>query len=147
MPRIDAGGLRQYYRLDGANDRPVLIFSHSLGCDHSQWDPQTAALLPHFRILRYDTRGHGASDVPAGDYSIEMLARDALALADSLEIRQFAWCGVSLGGMIGQWLGARAPDRVTALVLANTSSRFPDRSEEHTSELQSHSFISYAVFC
>ena len=126
MPMIDAGGLRQYYRLDGANDRPVLIFSHSLGCDHSQWDPQTAALLPHFRILRYDTRGHGASDVPAGDYSIEMLARDALALADSLEIRQFAWCGVSLGGMIGQWLGARAPDRVTALVLANTSSRFPD---------------------
>jgi 3-oxoadipate enol-lactonase/4-carboxymuconolactone decarboxylase len=128
MPVIQAGGLRQYYRLDGADDRPVLIFSHSLGCDHTQWDAQTAALLPHFRILRYDIRGHGATEVPAGDCSIEMLARDALALADALGIREFAWCGLSLGGMIGQWLGARAADRVTALVLANTSPRFPDPS-------------------
>ena len=79
MLLMDAGGLRQYYRLEGQDDRPVLIFSHSLGCDHTQWDAQTAALLPHFRILRYDIRGHGASAVPEGDYSIEMLARDALA--------------------------------------------------------------------
>jgi 3-oxoadipate enol-lactonase/4-carboxymuconolactone decarboxylase len=128
MPVIQAGGLRQYYRLDGADDRPVLIFSHSLGCDHTQWDAQTAALLPHFRVLRYDIRGHGATEVLPGDYSIETLARDGLALADALGIREFAWCGLSLGGMIGQWLGARAPDRVTALVLANTSPRFPDPS-------------------
>jgi 3-oxoadipate enol-lactonase/4-carboxymuconolactone decarboxylase len=128
MPLIEAGGLRQYYRLDGPNDRPVLIFSHSLGCDHTQWDPQAAAMLSHFRVLRYDIRGHGATGVPAGDYSIEMLARDILALADALGIRQFAWCGLSLGGMIGQWLGAQAAGRVTALVLANTSSRFPDPS-------------------
>jgi 3-oxoadipate enol-lactonase/4-carboxymuconolactone decarboxylase len=104
----------------------VLIFSHSLGCDHTLWDPQAAALLPHFRLLRYDLRGHGATSVPPGDYTIEMLAHDVLALADALGIRQFSWCGLSLGGMIGQWLGAKAPDRVTALVLANTSSRFPD---------------------
>jgi 3-oxoadipate enol-lactonase/4-carboxymuconolactone decarboxylase len=128
MPLIETGGLRQYYRLDGPDDRPVLIFSHSLGCDHAQWDPQAAALLPWFRILRYDLRGHGATSVPSGDYSIEMLARDVLALADALGIRQFAWCGLSLGGMIGQWLAARAPERVKALVLANTSSRFPDPS-------------------
>jgi 3-oxoadipate enol-lactonase/4-carboxymuconolactone decarboxylase len=83
-------------------------------------------MLPHFRVLRYDIRGHGATSVPPGDYSIEMLARDVLALADALGIRQFAWCGLSLGGMIGQWLGANAPTRVTALVLANTSPRFPD---------------------
>jgi 3-oxoadipate enol-lactonase/4-carboxymuconolactone decarboxylase len=126
MPVIQAGGLRQYYRLDGADDRPVLFFSHSLGCDHTQWDPQAAVLLPHFRVLRYDLRGHGATEVPAGDYSIEMLARDALALADALGIREFTWCGLSLGGMIGQWLGARAADRLTALVLANTSPGFPD---------------------
>ena len=126
MPVIDAGGLRQYYRLDGPDDRPVLIFSHSLGCDHTQWDPQAAALAPHFRILRYDIRGHGASGVAPGDYTIEMLAGDVLALADALGIRQFAWCGLSLGGMIGQWLGAMARGRVTALVLANTSARFPD---------------------
>jgi 3-oxoadipate enol-lactonase/4-carboxymuconolactone decarboxylase len=128
MPLMEAGGLRQYFRLDGQNDRPVLIFSHSLGCDHTQWDAQAAAMLPHFRVLRYDIRGHGATSVPPGDYSIEMLAREVLALADALGIRQFAWCGLSLGGMIGQWLGANAPSRVTALILANTSSCFPDPS-------------------
>ena len=128
MPLIQAGGLRQYYRLDGADGRPVLMFCHSLGCDHSQWDLQTAALLPHFRILRYDLRGHGATEATAGDYSMELLARDALALADALDIREFAWCGLSIGGMVGQWLGAYAADRVTALVLANTSARFADSS-------------------
>jgi 3-oxoadipate enol-lactonase/4-carboxymuconolactone decarboxylase len=106
----------------------VLIFAHSLGCDHTQWDVQAAALLPQFRILRYDLRGHGATGVPPGDYSIEMLGRDALALADALGIGEFAWCGLSLGGMIGQWLGAHASNRVTALVLANTSPGFPDPS-------------------
>jgi 3-oxoadipate enol-lactonase/4-carboxymuconolactone decarboxylase len=128
MPLVQAGGLRQYYRLDGRDDRPVLIFSHSLGCDQSQWDPQTAALLPHFRILRYDLRGHGATEATPGDYTIELLARDVLALADALGIRQFAFCGLSIGGMIGQWLGANAGERLTALVLANTSPRFPDPS-------------------
>jgi len=128
MPLIQVGGLRQYYRLDGPDDRPVLIFSHSLGCDHTLWDPQAAALLPHFRVLRYDTRGHGGTEAPSGDYSIELLARDALALADALAIQQFAWCGLSLGGMIGQWLGAHAAHRLTGLVLANTSPRFPDPS-------------------
>jgi 3-oxoadipate enol-lactonase/4-carboxymuconolactone decarboxylase len=128
MPLVHAGGLRQYYRLDGRDDHPVLIFSHSLGCDHTQWDPQAAALLPHFRILRYDMRGHGATEATPGDYSIELLGRDVLALADALGIRQFAFCGLSIGGMIGQWLGAKAGDCLTALVLANTSPRFPDPS-------------------
>ena len=96
MPLIEAGGLRQYYRLDGAEDRPVLVLSHSLGCDHTQWDAQSAALSPHFRILRYDTRGHGATDAPTGNYTIEMLARDALALADARQIEQFAFCGLSI---------------------------------------------------
>jgi len=128
MPMILAGGLRQYYRWEGRDGRPTLVFSHSLGCDHTMWDAQTVALLNHFRILRYDTRGHGATEVTPGDYSIELLARDMLALADTLGIQKFAFCGLSLGGMIGQWLGAKAPDRVTHLVLANTSARFPDPS-------------------
>jgi len=128
MPLITAGGLRHYYRLDGNDARPVLIFSHSLGCDHTQWDPQAAALAPYFRVLRYDTRGHGATDGPPGEYSVELLARDVLAVADALEIRQFAFCGLSLGGMIGQWLAANAADRLTAVVLANTSAKFPDPS-------------------
>jgi 3-oxoadipate enol-lactonase/4-carboxymuconolactone decarboxylase len=126
MPLVNAGGLRHYYRLEGADNLPELMCSHSLGCDHTQWDPQAAALAPHFRVLRYDTRGHGATDVPPGDYSIEILARDALAIADALGIRVFAFCGLSLGGMIAQWLAAHAADRVTAVVLANTSPRMAD---------------------
>ncbi|HTT61018.1 MAG TPA: 3-oxoadipate enol-lactonase [Bryobacteraceae bacterium] len=128
MPLIEAGGIRHYYRIDGREERPVLMFAHSLGCDHSQWDAQAADLQPYFRVLRYDVRGHGATDAPAGDYTIEALARDALAIADELKIGQFAFCGLSLGGMIGQWLAARAPQRITHAVLANTSARFPDRS-------------------
>ncbi len=128
MPLIQANGLRHYYRIDGRDDSPALILAHSLGCDHSQWDVQAAQLQPHFRVIRYDLRGHGASEAPAGDYSIEMLARDALALADALGVAQFAFCGLSLGGMIGQWLAAQVPDRLTHVVLANTSSRFPDPS-------------------
>jgi 3-oxoadipate enol-lactonase / 4-carboxymuconolactone decarboxylase len=126
MPLIYAGGLRQYYRIDGNDDKPVLMFLHSLGCDHTQWDAQAADLEPHFRVLRCDLRGHGASDAPAGDYTIELLARDALALADALGVERFSLCGLSLGGMIAQWIAARAPGRVAHVILANTSSRYPD---------------------
>ena len=116
---------RLYYRLEGLASKPVPILSHSLGADHGMWNPQMPALLEHYRVLRYDTRGHGASDSPAGEYSIELLGRDVLALADSLGIAKFAFCGLSLGGMTGQWIAAHAPDRVTKLVLANTSAKFP----------------------
>jgi 3-oxoadipate enol-lactonase/4-carboxymuconolactone decarboxylase len=88
------------------------------------WDPQMPGLLPHFQVLRYDTRGHGASDAPPGDYSMEQLGSDVLGLADTLGISNFAFCGLSMGGGIGQWLAVHAPERITALVLANTSSRF-----------------------
>ncbi|MFZ0145270.1 MAG: alpha/beta fold hydrolase, partial [Candidatus Sulfotelmatobacter sp.] len=81
---------------------------------------------------RYDTRGHGASEVPAGEYSVEMLGKDILALADKLEISQFAFCGLSLGGAIGQWLAANAPQRISHLVLANTSPQFVPRANWET---------------
>jgi 3-oxoadipate enol-lactonase / 4-carboxymuconolactone decarboxylase len=126
MPNITLGNQSCFFRLDGAPDRPVLVFSHSLGLDHGMWDAQAADVLPYFQVLRYDTRGHGASSVPAGDYSIAALARDVLALTDALGIEQFAFCGLSLGGMIGQWLAAEAPQRLTHLVLANTTSRLTD---------------------
>jgi 3-oxoadipate enol-lactonase/4-carboxymuconolactone decarboxylase len=119
-------GHRCYYRREGSDTRPVLVLSHSLGLDHTMWDPQVPDLLPHVQVVRYDVRGHGASDAPAGDYTIADLARDALALADHLSIERFAFCGVSLGGMIGQWLGRHAPDRLTSLVLANTTARVAD---------------------
>ena len=92
------------------------------------WDLQVESLLPYFQILRYDTRGHGASDATAGEYSIEMLGKDILALADALKISQFAFCGLSLGGAIGQWVAAHAPERVTHLMLANTSPQFVPRT-------------------
>jgi 3-oxoadipate enol-lactonase/4-carboxymuconolactone decarboxylase len=123
MPLLTLDNARCYYRLDGLDDRPVLMLSHSLGQDHTMWDAQAADLIRHFRVLRYDIRGHGASEVTSGDYRIDQLATDALTLADALGIDRFAFCGLSLGGMIGQWLAARAPDRLTAAVLANTSSR------------------------
>jgi 3-oxoadipate enol-lactonase/4-carboxymuconolactone decarboxylase len=119
-------GLRCYYRLEGARDRPVLVLSHSLGLDHSMWDPQVPDLAARFRVLRYDIRGHGATDAPAGDYTIDQLGRDALALFDRLGLDRVAWCGLSLGGMIGQWLAVEAGDRLSHLVLANTSPRIAD---------------------
>jgi 3-oxoadipate enol-lactonase / 4-carboxymuconolactone decarboxylase len=96
------------------------------------WDLQAVNLLPHFQILRYDTRGHGASEATSGEYSIEMLGKDILALTDLLEISQFAFCGLSLGGAIGQWVAAHAPERVTHLVLANTSPQFVPRTNWET---------------
>jgi 3-oxoadipate enol-lactonase / 4-carboxymuconolactone decarboxylase len=124
MPFATVNKTRIFYRLEGSDDLPVLILSHSIGTDHSLWEPQILELVPYFRVLRYDTRGHGASDVPDGEYSVEQLGRDALELVDELKISQFAFCGLSMGGAVGQWLALQAPERMTALVLANTSPRF-----------------------
>jgi 3-oxoadipate enol-lactonase/4-carboxymuconolactone decarboxylase len=126
MPVAAFDGRTTYYRFDGADDRPVIVLSHSLGLDHAMWDTQATDLLPYFRVLRYDIRGHGGSSVAEGDCTIAGLGRDVLALADACGVQQFAYCGLSLGGMIGQWLAATAPDRVTHLILANTTARLSD---------------------
>src|SRR5262245_34361847 len=126
MPFAHINGHRCHYRITGADSAPAIVLSHSLGFDHGMWDALTAALLPHCRIVRYDTRGHGVSESTPGDYTIELLAQDALALADTLGVRTFAFCGLSMGGMIGQWLGVHAADRVTKLVLACTSPRLAE---------------------
>ena len=125
MPLLPIDDTVCHYRLEGRDDRPVLILAHSLGQDLGMWEPQVEDLTARLRVLRYDLRGHGASGVTGGDYSIEGLGRDVLALADGLGIARFAFCGLSIGGMIGQWLARHAPERVTAVVLANTSPR-PD---------------------
>jgi 3-oxoadipate enol-lactonase/4-carboxymuconolactone decarboxylase len=127
LPFATIHNTRTFYRLEGSTGRPVLILSHSIGTDHAMWDLQVNDLLPHFQVLRYDTRGHGASDAPSDEYCIEMLGNDVLALADELEISQFAFCGLSLGGAVGQWVAAHAPERVTHLVLADTSPQFVPR--------------------
>jgi 3-oxoadipate enol-lactonase/4-carboxymuconolactone decarboxylase len=132
MPFVTTDGVRHYYRLTGSEGRRIVMLSHSLGLDHGMWDPQAGDLERHFRVLRYDLRGHGASDAPPGEYSIELLARDALAIADAVGAPAFAFCGLSIGGMIGQYLGAHAPGRLTHLVLANTTSRMADASQMET---------------
>ena len=124
MPFAEINNTRLFYRLEGRRDLPALVLSHSLGCDHSMWAPQMPDLLNHFQVLRYDTRGHGASAVPPGDYTLDQLGQDALGLADKLGLANFAFCGLSMGGAVGQWLAINAPQRLTSLILANTSAKF-----------------------
>ncbi|MGO1070500.1 3-oxoadipate enol-lactonase [Lysobacter sp. CA199] len=114
-------GVRIAYRFDGDADKPVLVLSNSIGTTVQMWDAQIPALTRHFRVLRYDTRGHGGSDVPAGAYSLDRLGRDAIELLDALRIERAHFLGLSLGGMIGQWLGVHAPERIDRLILSNTS--------------------------
>jgi len=132
LPFAKVDNIRLFYRLEGKPGQPVVVFSHSIGADHGMWVQQAASLLPHFQVLRYDTRGHGASDAPPGEYSIEMLGRDVLALTSALGVEKFAFCGLSLGGAIGQWLGANAGERISHLVLANTSAQFGPRTNWET---------------
>jgi len=122
LGELRVGELRTHYALTGDKD-PVLVFSNSLGTDFSMWDPQMAALSRRFRILRYDTRGHGQSSVTPGDYTIEQLGRDVLGLLDALHLDRVHFCGLSMGGMIGMWLGIHAPERLHRLVLCNTAAR------------------------
>ncbi len=122
MPFAQSGELRTRYELTG-DQRPVLVFSNSLGTDFSMWDPQMAELGQRFHILRYDTRGHGQSSVTTDDYTIEQLGRDVLGLLDTLKLERVHFCGLSMGGVIGMWLGVHAPNRLNRLVLCNTAAR------------------------
>jgi 3-oxoadipate enol-lactonase len=123
--KITANGIGMNYTLDGPAQAPLLTLSHSLAADLTMWDPQMPALTAKYRVLRYDTRGHGATDAPAGAYTLDQLGDDALALLDALGIRKTHWMGLSMGGMIGQTLALKAPDRFASLILCDTSSRVP----------------------
>src|SRR5579859_6125280 len=116
-------GYRLAYRLDGAETQPVLVLSNSIGTTLHMWDGQIDALTQHFRVLRYDARGHGQSDAPAGAYSMDRLGRDVIELLDALGIERAHFLGLSLGGLVGQWLGIHAPERIDQLILSNTSAR------------------------
>ncbi len=126
MPFIDADGCPINVAVDGPADAPALVLSNSLGTNLSMWDRQIPEFAKHFRVVRYDRRGHGKSGVPAGPYSFERFGRDVLAILDGLKIEKAHWCGVSMGGMVGQWLGANAADRFDRLVLANTTCYYAD---------------------
>jgi len=121
MPFALSQGARIYWRADGAADKPVLVLLNSIGCDLSLYDLVVPMLTPDFRVLRIDTRGHGASDAPAGDYSLDLLADDVLAVMDAAGAAKASICGTSLGAMIAMALAPKAPERVEALVLACTS--------------------------
>ncbi|WP_028467749.1 3-oxoadipate enol-lactonase [Nisaea denitrificans] len=126
MPHIDANGITLHYRIDGPEDGRPLLLSNSLASNLHMWDPQIADLTSAgFRVIRYDSRGHGGSGAPEGAYSIEMLAEDAVALLDGLGVDRADYCGLSKGGMVGQMLGVRHRDRVKTLILADTSAHMP----------------------
>lgn len=129
MPMVTTDdGCRIYVQVEGPADAPALMLSNSLGTDLSMWDDQAGEFARHFRLIRYDRRGHGRSAVPPGPYSMERLGQDVLAILDALGIAKTSWCGLSMGGMVGQWLGANAPERFEKLILSNTSAYYPDKA-------------------
>ena len=123
MPAVHLADGDLNYQLEGPAGAPVLVLSNSLGTDLHMWDAQIPAFTEHLRVLRYDTRGHGASLVTPGPYSIEQSGRDVLALLDALDIPRAHFCGLSMGGLIGQWLAINAPERIERLVLCNTAAK------------------------
>lgn len=123
MPIANVNGVDIFYELTGTGG-PVLMFANSLGTSLGMWRSQTAAFRQYYRILRYDMRGHGQSASPPGPYTIEMLSRDALALLDFLGLEKINFCGLSMGGLVGQWLGINAPRRLNRLILCATAPSF-----------------------
>ncbi len=111
--------------VEGPENAPILMFSNSLSSNLSMWDPQAEALKGAFRVVRYDSRGHGKSVAQKGPYSIAQLGADALAIMDALKLERVHWCGLSKGGMVGQWLLTHAPHRIGKAVLANTAAQMP----------------------
>ena len=123
--KTTANGIAMNYSLEGPASAPVVTLSHSLAADLSMWDPQMSALTSRYRVLRYDTRGHGGTDAPASAYTLAQLADDARALLGALGIARTHWIGLSMGGMIGQTLALSSPGLFASLSLCDTSSRIP----------------------
>ena len=123
MPFVELNDARIYYELSGPSAAPVVVFSNSLGTDLAMWDSQAATLSQVFRILRYDTRGHGRSSVTLGPYTLHQLADDVVGLIDKLELERVHFCGLSIGGMTGMALALRAAQRLRKVVLCNTAAK------------------------
>ena len=129
MPTINAAdGCPINVEVEGSESAPALMLSNSLGTDLHMWDDQASEFAKHFRLVRYDRRGHGKSGASKGPYSFDLFGRDIVAILDALKIKTVNWCGLSMGGMDGQWLGANAPGRVDKLILANTNFYYADKS-------------------
>lgn len=126
--RIFANDLHVNCQFSGPEQAPLVVLSHSLASSGIMWEQQVPALVDGYRVLRYDTRGHGGSDAPPGPYSLDDLGDDAIAMLDALDIERVHWVGLSLGGMIGQNLALRHPRRLLSLVLCDTTSRIPPQA-------------------
>jgi 3-oxoadipate enol-lactonase len=113
--------VKLHHALDGALDGPALLLGGSLGTTLEMWEPQLTALAPIAQLVRFDHRGHGRSPVPAGPYRIDDLGRDVLRLMDDLQLERASYCGLSIGGMVGQWLAINAPERLDRLILICTA--------------------------
>ena len=124
---IKANGINVHYEIAGSG--PVVMFAHSLGSDLSIWEAQKSTLVTRHTVLRYDLRGHGQTEATPGAYSFDLLAADALALLDALNIERASFVGISLGGMVGQALALAAPERLEKLVLADTTSAYPPEAQ------------------
>jgi 3-oxoadipate enol-lactonase len=127
MPTIEVDGCPLNVEVEGREGAPVLMLGNSLGTDLHMWDDQATEFAKHFRLVRHDRRGHGKSGASKGPYSFDLFGRDILAIMDALKIKTMNWCGLSMGGMDGQWLGAHAPNRIEKLVLANTNFYYADK--------------------
>jgi 3-oxoadipate enol-lactonase len=127
--QIMANGIRMNYELSGNKGAPVVVLSHSLSSNLLMWNPQMATLNPNFRVLRYDTRGHGGTEAPSGSYTLELLAEDVVGLLDALGMDQVHFVGLSMGGMIGQCLVLNHPHRLKSLVLCDTASIIPAEAQ------------------
>jgi 3-oxoadipate enol-lactonase len=123
MPFAKLPDAQLHYEWSGTENAPVLVFSNSLGTTLRMWDAQIADFSKYFRILRYDTRGHGQSSITPGPYTIEQLGRDVLHVLDSLQLAQVSFCGLSMGGMTGMFLGSHWPARFRKIVLCNTAAK------------------------
>ena len=123
MPEVHSGEATISYEVDGDPEAPVLLLINSIGSTREMWARQMPGFTSAFRVIRYDARGHGASSAPRGPYTLDQLGTDALAILDAVGAPGAHVCGISLGGMTGQWLGLNAPNRVRGLVLANTAAR------------------------
>lgn len=127
--KVEVNGIQVNYELSGKADRAVVMLSHSLCTCLEMWNPQMSALEQHFRVLRYDTRGHGGSEAPPNAYSLKQLGEDAIGLLDKLEIGKMHWVGISMGGMIGQNLALNHANRLNSLVLCDTTAIMPEEAQ------------------
>lgn len=128
MPFVQSQGAEIYWKVEGADDAPPLVLLNSIGTDMDLWDAALPMLRARFKLIRIDTRGHGASSAPEGDYDLLTLAGDVLAVLDAATVTKAAVAGVSLGGMIAMQLALDMPDRLSALALICTSATMDSAS-------------------